>query len=340
MRAVDNSAWDGNAAMSACSDAACYRAICAGRKSGDPSLRSSWALPHHKAPSSPPNAAGVRAALARLSQTQGLTNAAEARRHLEAHMASIGGSKSADHPTDDLGRGVWPFELRDGGGDGMPTMFGHFAVFNEWTEIDSLFEGRFMEQLDPTSMDRTMAEERDRMRVLFQHGRDPQIGSKPLGPIDVLEAQKNGAYYEVPLLDTSYNRDLLPGLRAKLYGASFRFQVFGENWNKKPEKSGYNPDGLPERTITDVSVREFGAVTFPAYASATAGVRSLTDDFLVSVFGSDPERMHDLIDHITGRSAAQSSGGGDSTATEPSSGEVSPEAQIRDRVLRMEGILK
>ena len=86
---ADTSAWDGNAAMSACSDAACYRAICAGRKAGPPDQRSSWALPHHKTPGGPPNAAGVRAALARFSSTQGLTNAGAARRHLEAHMASI-----------------------------------------------------------------------------------------------------------------------------------------------------------------------------------------------------------------------------------------------------------
>jgi phage head maturation protease len=86
---VDNSEWDGNAAMSSAKTASDYRAICAGHTSGDTSLRSTWKLPHHKSPGSPPNAAGVRNALARLSQTEGLVNRDEARRHLEAHMASI-----------------------------------------------------------------------------------------------------------------------------------------------------------------------------------------------------------------------------------------------------------
>src|SRR6266508_5343107 len=94
-RAVDNSAWDGAAAMSKCANsdtpASCYNAICAGKKSGDPNLQSSHALPHHKAPGDPPNAAGVRNAMARLPQTQGLTNAGAARSHLEAHMSSIQG---------------------------------------------------------------------------------------------------------------------------------------------------------------------------------------------------------------------------------------------------------
>ena len=29
------------------------------------------------------------------------------------------------------------------------TMFGHFSVFNTWTEIDSAYEGRFMEKVAP-----------------------------------------------------------------------------------------------------------------------------------------------------------------------------------------------
>ncbi len=91
---ADNSTWDANAAMSACDSASCYRAICAGRKAGPPDQRSSWALPHHKTAGGPPNANGVRAALARFSSTEGLTNAGAARRHLEAHMAAIRGNSA------------------------------------------------------------------------------------------------------------------------------------------------------------------------------------------------------------------------------------------------------
>lgn len=87
--AVDNSAWDGNAAMAACETASDYEAICAGRREGDPSLRATWALPHHKSPGADPNADGVRNSLSRLPQTQGLMNKAAAQSHLEAHMAAI-----------------------------------------------------------------------------------------------------------------------------------------------------------------------------------------------------------------------------------------------------------
>lgn len=91
---VDNSPWDAAKAWhnGAASDdpAAFYKAICAGEKSeGDPATQAHWALPYKYTPSSPPNAAGVRNALARLSQTEGLKNESEARSTLEAAMKKI-----------------------------------------------------------------------------------------------------------------------------------------------------------------------------------------------------------------------------------------------------------
>jgi HK97 family phage prohead protease len=101
--AVDNSEWDGNAAMSSAKTASDYRAICAGeRTAGEPDERAHWALPHHKSPGSPPNAAGVRNALARLPQTQGLKNASAARAHLQRHMSEIGGESRSPTPTTEI----------------------------------------------------------------------------------------------------------------------------------------------------------------------------------------------------------------------------------------------
>ncbi len=192
--------------------------------------------------------------------------------------------------------GEAPELVRDGNSDGMPVLRGHFSVWDTWTEINSVFEGRFMERFAPTSMNKTMAESKDQMRVLFQHGKDPQIGDKPLGPISRLEADSTGAYYEVPMLDTQYNRELLPGLEAGLYGASHRFQVISEEFVKKPPKSDHNPLGLPERTVTEARVREFGPVTFGAYPTATAGVRSMTDEFVFGRYVDDPERLAALLE--------------------------------------------
>jgi HK97 family phage prohead protease len=197
-----------------------------------------------------------------------------------------------DAPRDDLFRGLAEKpELRADQTDGDGSlMHGHFAVFDRWTEIDSWFEGRFLERLAPGAFKKTMREQRDGMRVQFDHGYDSFVGDSLLGPIDDLREDDEGAYYEVPLLDTDYNRDrILPMLqgrlisgeqRGSLLGASFRFRVVKDEWLNEPKKSDHNPEALPERTIKEVRLYEFGPVVFPAYAEATAGVRSLTDHYL------------------------------------------------------------
>lgn len=187
--------------------------------------------------------------------------------------------------------------------NGMPTLYGHFARFNEWTEIDSWYEGHFMERVAPGSCRKTFKEQAQ--KPLFQHGADPQIGDKVLGPVEVLREDDEGAYYEVPLLDTSYNRDLVPGLEAGLYGASFRFSVMREDFVKNPGASKHNPDGLPERTIKEMRVAEFGPVTFPAYGGATAGVRSMTDEWLAARMTSQPERLRAVLAYLEQRDGTQ-----------------------------------
>lgn len=193
-------------------------------------------------------------------------------------------------PTENLLRATMGgVELRDGA-DGAPVLFGHFSMFNQPYEIDSAYEGRFLEIVDPKAFAETIQADKSNMRVLYDHGFDPAIGNKPLGPIEVLRSDEAGAYYEVPLLDTDYNRNfVLPALRGQLMdgrqvgsvlGASFRFQVQDEQWTYPETRSSSNPDMLPERRITRAKVFEFGPVTFPANPSATAGVRSLTDEFI------------------------------------------------------------
>jgi HK97 family phage prohead protease len=169
-------------------------------------------------------------------------------------------------------------------------MFGYFSTFNEWYEIDSFFEGSFLERVAPGAYKDTIKNDLPGMRVLFDHGFDPELGNKPLGPITVLREDDTGAYYEVPLLDTSYNRDfVLPALQGRtmsgqmhgsLLGASMRFIVLDEEWDRTEKITRDNPRGLPLRTITTAQVLEFGAVTFPANVGATSGVRSGTDDFI------------------------------------------------------------
>lgn len=155
------------------------------------------------------------------------------------------------------------------------TLEGYAAVFNRWTEIESWWEGHFLERLAPGAFDDTLAKRGDRVKVLFNHGFDPSIGDKPLGKPARMEPDETGLWTETPLDRTSYNDDLIESLRSgAIDGMSFRFRVTEEEWKDTPDPSDDNPRGLPERTIKGLDLYEYGPVTFPAYEATTAGVRS------------------------------------------------------------------
>lgn len=130
-----------------------------------------------------------------------------------------------------------------------------------------------MESIARGAFARSIRERRDRIKVLFQHGQDPFVGDKPLGSVRELREDQQGAYYEVPLLNASHVADIAAGVEEGLYGASFRFRVMREEFVENPAKSDRNPGRLPERTLREVDLLEFGPCTFPAYAGATAGLR-------------------------------------------------------------------
>jgi HK97 family phage prohead protease len=239
--------------------------------------------------------------------------------------------RAADGDTEDLG----VLEIR-------------FSPFDVWYEVHSWWEGDFLERTQRGAYAQTIVEDRDRMRVLYDHGFDPTCGNKVLGPIDDLREDPDTPVGVVPLFDTAYNRDLLPGLRAGVYGSSMRMRVVEETWNDEPDPSDYNPKGLPERTISRVKVMEFGPVTFPANPDATAGMRSLTDTFYDRLKQRDTSAYDDALraagrtPDLAGRPSTRRAGGGDHDA-EPSSGTapaMSPDdPRTRDRVLRALGAI-
>lgn len=183
----------------------------------------------------------------------------------------------------------------EGDGAAMPTMDVRFSPFGQWYEIDSFFEGTFLERTVKGAFAKTIKESLRNIKVLFQHGFDPQIGDKVLGPIRSLSEETDSPLGVVDLLDTSYNRDLVPGLEAGVYGSSFRFRVTKDAWDDEPGPSDHNPNGIPERTIKEVRLFEFGPVTFPANPAATAGVRCLTDFYYEQLRHRDPQRVAALV---------------------------------------------
>lgn len=199
-----------------------------------------------------------------------------------------------------------------------------FSPFDVWYEIDSWWEGRFLERTKRGAFTKTMKESAAAVRSLFNHGYDPQIGDKVLGTVEDLREDPDSAVGDVALFtDTSYVRDLLPGLTAGQYGSSMRMAVVKEEWVDEPEPSDYNPRALPERTILEVRLLEFGPVTWPANPDATAGVRSTTDDYYQRLRTRDPNRVDELMRARDSRTPLRTAAG---TATAAADEAAEPQA--------------
>ena len=199
-----------------------------------------------------------------------------------------------DRPHEDLYRANPDFDLRSEG-DGMPTLTGRFAAPGEWTEIRSAVEGNFFERTAPTAFDKTIQESKEQMRVLFHHGMDPRIGMQVLGKVRNLTED---TAYEVPLYDTPEIRSLLPGLNDGQYGSSYKFSIVKEDTEIRPVRSEWNPKGLPQVTILEAKVREFGPTPLPAYPGTSAGLRSITDEFVLRQLQAEPDRLFQLVEAI------------------------------------------
>lgn len=144
------------------------------------------------------------------------------------------------------------------------TLSGYAIKWDSFTNIG----GVFMERFAPGAWGDSAP------KVIHEHGMDPSFGLKPIAVLRSLADDGSGMAYEAELLDAPYVEPLLPGLRAGLFGASFRFRALDQTINRRPGKSDHNPEGLPEITVVRAQVTEISTTTFPAYADSTASVRS------------------------------------------------------------------
>lgn len=199
------------------------------------------------------------------------------------------------------------------------VLFGHFSAFNRAYEIDSPWEGNFIERIAPGTFVETF--EQDVQRCWFEHGTSAVLDHLSLGKIERLEEDEVGAYYEVRLFD-GLPQAFVEGLRAGEYGASFRMRITGEQINSDPGVSEDNPKGLPEVTITSVRCPEFGPVSIGASPFATASLRCGTDAFYESMRSRDPEayarvRQAARLDEFPAVEAAVVDAAGSGSASQP-----------------------
>ncbi len=291
--AIDNSAWDGPAAMSGCAKsdnpAAAFKAICAGRREGDPALEKTWALPHHKTPGAPPNADGVRNALSRLPQTQGLTNKAEAQSHLEAHMKAIQAAEAKSARKEALARGKniapvggrtqnFAAQLRGAmalvDGRELFEVEGYATTFEMGYEMWDMF-GPYTEIMDQYALDRSLASKPD---VAFLVNHKGVTMARTTNNSLTLSKDTHGLHIRAYLNPERHDvHDLMLAMKddGVIDEMSFAFMLEDGKWDED-----YESFRITQANINrgDVSAVNYGANPFTSIqARATDWLRSMDE---------------------------------------------------------------
>jgi uncharacterized protein len=168
-------------------------------------------------------------------------------------------------------------------GDGL-SIEGYGAVFGSSTEIDS-WEGSFEEVIAPGAFKKSLREQTVKMQ--YDHGRHPMLGSLPLGNWTTAEEDTRGLHLVGRLHDNWMTTPFRDAIRSgSVTGMSFRFSVVRDEWTDSEGKrlqpteleqllyTGGGDRGPLLRTLKEVKISEAGPVTWPAYNDTEVSVRS------------------------------------------------------------------
>lgn len=293
MAKVDDSPWDASKAWAngAASDdpAAFYNAICAGKKAGDPKTQAAHALPYKYTPSSAPNAAGVKAALSRLPQTDGLTNKAEAQSKLEGLMKTIQAAKSekssprmsvralrAQHsnetPSGQARMAAFPSKMRANlitkDGRQFFEVEGYATVFNRGYPMWDQF-GPYQEVADAHMLDRSLAMNPD-VAFLLNHKGMTMARTKN-GTLQLSKDDHGLKTYALLNAERSDVQDMARAINDGLIDEmSFAFMIDDGQWN----------DDFSEFRLMSVDINrgDVSAVNYGANPWTSIGARA--QDFM------------------------------------------------------------
>jgi len=161
------------------------------------------------------------------------------------------------------------------------TITGYAAVFDTWTDIGGLFR----EKIAPGAFKKTLKE--SDIRALWNHDPNYVLGRNKAGTLKLHEDER-GLRVEIDPVGSTWATDLLKSIqRGDVNQMSFGFKV-----NKADDDYDENT-----RVLKDVSLFDVSVVTFPAYPTTTAEVRSA----FTTKPKSEPELplpVHDPLDDV------------------------------------------
>ena len=160
----------------------------------------------------------------------------------------------------------FPMELAQMASEGR-TLRGYASVFNYPIDSGTTHHSQTT-FVRPGAFTKTLQENRDRVQVLVNHGMDARWGMSPVATIREMEQDSHGLRIAAEIIDEPSFNPLVASLKAgALRAMSIQFETVKESFS----------DDHAERNLDEIALWEFGPVTFPANAAATASLHSIQD---------------------------------------------------------------
>jgi len=178
---------------------------------------------------------------------------------------------------------------RDGSSDGSIGFKGEAIVFDTPTWIGSKRWG-FWEEIAPEAVAKTLREAD--VRFLQNHNPDLLLARTSAGTLR-LDASTSGLDTDADMAPTSYAQDAAILLeRRDLKEMSFAFDPMAWDYEER--------DGEDFYRITELALYDVAGVTYPAYATTSAGLRSAAFDAMCRAAGLDAAAERRLMRDLTG----------------------------------------
>jgi HK97 family phage prohead protease len=174
--------------------------------------------------------------------------------------------------------------------DEKPVITGYASVFNTSTEIYSWLT----EEVAPGAFTKTI-QEAD-VRALLNHDSNFVLGRNKSGTLRLSE-DSIGLKTEIDVPDTQWAKDLVISMkRGDIDSMSFAFEVVKAEWDYDKE--------VDHRVIKEAKLYDVSIVTFAAYPTTTASVRSLIeikDNDKAEITERDKVKIKEYIKELRGK---------------------------------------
>lgn len=169
------------------------------------------------------------------------------------------------------------------------TVAAYVTPFNNPTEIRDA-DGHYNETVGRSAFDKTIAERGLNFAVLYNHGKtyDGRTDGALMVPVGVprlLQPHDRGLYSETEYLENPLADAVLDAVKKK----AIRGYSFTGSFIKSQRTRSAGTGALASIHRSEIAMREYGPVLYPAYAGAAIiGTRSV-QSFIDELFAADPE---------------------------------------------------